>query len=71
MSRGVCQKRKKFYGFITVTEKGQVAIPVELRRQLKIKKGDKLIVIKRNDGDGVSLIKAETFAHFLEKLAKD
>ena len=54
MQKGICQKKKKIYGFITVTDKGQVAIPVELRKELSIEKGDKLIVIKREDQNGVN-----------------
>jgi AbrB family looped-hinge helix DNA binding protein len=34
---------------VTVTSKGQVTIPSKLRRDLKITKGEKLIVIREND----------------------
>lgn len=68
---GICQKRKKFFGVITVTEKGQIAIPVGLRSELEIKKGDKLIVIKRNDNKGINLLKVGIMDNFLEKISKD
>lgn len=71
MRRGICKKRRKFFGIITVTNKGQIAIPIALRKELDIKQGDKLIVIKRNDGKGVNLLKADAINEFLKKLTKD
>lgn len=56
---------------ITLTDKGQVAIPIELRRELKIDKGDKLMVIKRKDGKGINLIKSGTIDDFIEKIANN
>jgi len=41
------QKHKnseQFYGTTTLGEKGQVVIPVEARKAMDIKKGDKLLV---------------------------
>ena len=35
---------KKFYGSVTVSERGQVVIPVQARRDFDIKTGDKLLV---------------------------
>ncbi|MBE0697576.1 MAG: AbrB/MazE/SpoVT family DNA-binding domain-containing protein [Anaerolineaceae bacterium] len=36
---------KRFYGAITVSERGQVVIPVEARRDFNIEVGDKLLVM--------------------------
>ena len=71
MKNGICQKKKKIYGFITVTDKGQVAIPIELRKELGIGKGDKLIVVKREDQNGVNLIKVDAMDKFVDKLSKE
>ncbi|NQT49627.1 AbrB/MazE/SpoVT family DNA-binding domain-containing protein [Candidatus Kuenenbacteria bacterium] len=71
MKKGVCTKKKLFYGMVTLTDKGQLAIPIDLRRELGIDKGDKLIVVKRKDGTGLNLIKAEAIDHFLTKISKD
>ena len=38
-----CQ-RKKFYGSVTVSERGQVVIPADARRDFGIKPGEKLLV---------------------------
>jgi AbrB family looped-hinge helix DNA binding protein len=35
---------KRFYGSITVSERGQVVIPAEARKDFDIKTGDKLLV---------------------------
>ncbi|MBK8447054.1 MAG: AbrB/MazE/SpoVT family DNA-binding domain-containing protein [Micropruina sp.] len=49
---------KKFYGAITVSERGQIAIPVQARRDFGIEVGNKLLVF----GDlqhGIALAKAD------------
>ncbi len=38
------KKDKKFYGSVTVSERGQVVIPIEARKDFDIKTGDKLLV---------------------------
>jgi AbrB family looped-hinge helix DNA binding protein len=43
-----------------VTSKGQVTIPVEMRRQLGIKEGDKVVFI--NDGKNIILANAAMVA---------
>jgi AbrB family looped-hinge helix DNA binding protein len=35
---------RKFYGSVTVSERGQIVIPVEARRDFSIGTGDKLLV---------------------------
>ena len=39
------QKDKKFYGSVTVSERGQIALPVEARKDFDIQTGDKLLVL--------------------------
>lgn len=38
------EKSEQFYGTTTLGEKGQVVIPIEARKSMGIKKGDKLLV---------------------------
>lgn len=48
---------RRFYGSITVSERGQIVIPAEVRRDFGIEVGDKLLVF----GDlehGLALVKA-------------
>jgi AbrB family looped-hinge helix DNA binding protein len=35
---------KKFYGSVTVSERGQIVVPVEARKDFNIDTGDKLLV---------------------------
>jgi AbrB family looped-hinge helix DNA binding protein len=35
---------KKFYGSVTVSERGQIVIPADARKDFNIKTGDKLLV---------------------------
>ncbi len=51
--------RKRFYGAITVSERGQIVIPADARRDFEIEVGDKLLVLGDLD-QGLALIKAST-----------
>ena len=62
---------KRFYGAITVSERGQIVIPADARRDFQIQIGDKLLVL----GDleqGLALVKAsvllEKNPHFFQFL---
>ncbi|MEJ2740604.1 MAG: AbrB/MazE/SpoVT family DNA-binding domain-containing protein, partial [Dehalococcoidia bacterium] len=35
---------KKFYGSVTIGERGQIVIPVEARKDFGMKPGDKLLI---------------------------
>lgn len=61
--------RGKVYGAVTVGERGQLVIPAELRSELKIKSGDKLMVFANLDRRTISLIREEDFTDFLHKAA--
>jgi AbrB family looped-hinge helix DNA binding protein len=37
-------KGKKFYGSVTVSERGQIVIPADARKDFNIKTGDKLLI---------------------------
>ena len=39
----------QFYGTATVGEKGQIVIPQEARKNMKLKKGDRLLVFGMDD----------------------
>lgn len=52
-------KDKMVYGLATVSEKGQIAIPINIRQELELEKGDKLMIIKRKDNAGFDFIKLE------------
>ena len=69
--KGICSKRRIVYGVVTVSEKGQIAIPVDARRDLNIKAGDKLIVLKRKDEAGLTLIKLDKMDELMFLIQED
>jgi AbrB family looped-hinge helix DNA binding protein len=71
MKKGVCSKQRIVYGIVTVSEKGQIVIPVDARRDLDIKTGDKLIVLKRKDEAGLTLIKLDKMDELMFLLQED
>lgn len=71
IKKATCKRLKKFYGVITVSEKGQVALPVDVRNDLNIKTGDKFVVIKRMDKKGVNLVKLAAIDEMVNKMSRD
>jgi AbrB family looped-hinge helix DNA binding protein len=60
-------KGKKFYGSVTVSERGQIVIPAEARRDFGIEVGDKLLVV----GDlkrGIALAKASVLTGMMAEI---
>ncbi len=59
---------KRFYGAVTVSERGQIVIPAEARRDLGIEIGDKLLVL----GDlerGLALMKASVLLNIAPEIS--
>lgn len=71
MEKGICSKMRIVYGLVTVSDKGQIAIPVDLRNDLEIKQGDKLFVLKRRDEAGFTLIKLGKIDELMHKIQED
>ncbi len=46
--KGICIKQRIVYGVVTVSKKGQIAIPVDARRDLGIQTGERRRWEKRN-----------------------
>lgn len=63
------RKGNTFYGWLTISSKGQVSIPVELQRKLSIEKGDRLLVVLRKDEDGLNLIKETVVDNTFKKFS--
>ena len=70
---GICTKGKGriVYGVVTVSEKGQIAIPVDIRKDLDIKARDKLMVLKRGDEAGITLLKLDKMDELMYKIQED
>ena len=56
----------RIYGAATVSERGQIALPAEVRRELGIDPGDKLMVFGNRINDSIILIKADVFESFAD-----
>ncbi|MHA1734176.1 MAG: AbrB/MazE/SpoVT family DNA-binding domain-containing protein [Promethearchaeota archaeon] len=65
-------RKPQFFGSTTVNSRGQIVLPAELRKELDIKPGDKLVVMatcgKREHSGQVTLLKAEFLTELLERL---
>ena len=59
---------KNSIGVTTVGEKGQVVIPAEIRRKMKLKKGDKLIAFAK-DEEMIGLSKISHIEKFISQLS--
>jgi AbrB family looped-hinge helix DNA binding protein len=58
----------KFFGSATVGERGQVVLPIELRKKMQLQTGDKLIAMG-TVGDNVALLlKSEFLTQILSKM---
>ncbi|MHA1645083.1 MAG: AbrB/MazE/SpoVT family DNA-binding domain-containing protein [Candidatus Freyarchaeota archaeon] len=71
MSKGTCSKTRIVYGVVTVSDKGQIAIPVDLRKELDIRQGDKLMVLKRKDDAGFTLLKLDMMDELMHNIQGD
>jgi AbrB family looped-hinge helix DNA binding protein len=56
---------------VTISEKGQIALPVDIRRDLNIKTGDRLLVVKRRDNAGILLLKQSIMDSIITKIQDD
>jgi AbrB family looped-hinge helix DNA binding protein len=56
---------------ITVSEKGQIALPVDIRRDLNITPGDRFLVVKRRDDAGIILLRQNIMDNIIEKIQDD
>ena len=65
------KKEMKFYGSTTVGERGQIVLPAKLRKDFKINKGDKLLVIVDPHGSRVSLVNPDTMSKFLDVMSEN
>jgi len=62
----------KFYGSSTVGERGQIVLPIELRKHFNIKPGDKLVVTsaKGKEFEKITLVKSESMAKMFSLLTE-
>ncbi len=61
-------EKPKFFGSTTVGERGQVVLPIELRKKMQLQAGDKLIAWGTMGNKAVLLLKAEFLTQMLAKM---
>jgi len=59
------------YGVATLSEKGQIAIPVQVRKELDLKKGDRLLIIKRKDNAGFTFVDLRMMDRLMDRIRTD
>ncbi len=61
-----------FYGSTTVGERGQIVIPAQLREDMGIKPGDKLIVMKvgPKDNESIMIMPSTALNHMMEMMKR-
>ena len=60
----------KVYGAVTVGERGQLVIPAELRKDLGIKPGERLMIFAKIDRKTINIMREKDFSDFLQKASK-
>ena len=60
----------KVYGTATVGERGQLVIPADLRKDLGIKAGDRLMIFAKIDRKMINIMSEKDFSDFLQKASK-
>ncbi len=65
---GICRRQNPFRGVVTVSDKGQIVIPVTLMRELNIEKGSQMFIIKRDDDLGFVALKSDAITTTLNRL---
>ena len=71
VKKGKCMKDAIVYGVVTISDKGQIAIPIQIRNELDLKGGDKLLIIKRKDNAGFSFINLKMMNKVMDKIRTD
>ena len=60
----------KVYGTALVGERGQLVIPADLRKDLNIKAGERLMIFAKIDRKMISIMREKDFSDFLQKASK-
>jgi len=60
----------EIYGTSTINKKGQIVIPVEARKKLHMKPGDRFLIVGTPFDEGVVIVKAKALTEHLGKIAK-
>jgi AbrB family looped-hinge helix DNA binding protein len=62
------ENENRIYGTVKVGDRGQVVIPAEARKDLKIKPGDILLVMSGKHRRGIYMVKADVMREFARRI---
>ncbi|MBP2241792.1 AbrB family looped-hinge helix DNA binding protein [Cytobacillus eiseniae] len=65
---GIQPKGKHLFGFVKVSERGQIVIPKRAREIFKIYAGDSLMVLG-DEAQGLALVQKDKLIHFIEAVS--
>ncbi len=70
--RNSMEEELEFHGSTTVGERGQISLPISIRRKYNIKAGDKLLILGKGEDDlwCILLLKGEILSKLLVKFEK-
>jgi len=57
-----------FYGTATVGERGQIVIPAELRKEMALQAGDKVLIWKHPSGKGIMMFPVDSVREFMTRM---
>lgn len=60
----------KFFGSVTIGQRGQLVVPADARDELGINPGDKLLVFKAPMGGAIVVAKPEEFERHVQEMSK-
>lgn len=60
----------KLYGAVTIGERGQLVIPADLRKELGIKAGDKLMIFAKLEKKVITIMNEKDFSELLHKASQ-
>ena len=64
-------KNRRFYGTVTVGDRGQVVIPIKARKELGIQPGDILFVITGPYRRAVTMVKGDSLKKIAERIMQE
>ena len=70
MIKNMNEFEKRFYDVVTVGERGQVVIPSNARKALKIKPGDKLLALEGPMGASIVFMRLKSMDAVIDRATK-
>ena len=63
-----CEKTNPLQSMVTISCRGQIVVPASIMRELGLKAGDQLFIVKREDNLGFTALTGEAISKSLKKI---